>query len=366
MFCPNCGNQIPDGVRFCPYCGAGFEPPAAASGAAAARGAKDFAMDALSGVADRLDEMAGGTGHADLRFRNFFDAVPDHHTRGEADELFACGAPSTTPPLREVASDWPHPWLWSRVLLVLLVTTLGLQALVTYFQSVTCIPGLMFVGSAGASVAIMVFFFETNAFRNVSFARVLKYFLIGGVLSIAVTLAIEAVLPGSGSGGLVESMLTGLFEEAGKFLVVAYILSRSGRRNYVLTGLLVGAAVGAGFSVFENAGYVFLAYYYHGVGGIAPALLVRALSSVGGHPIWAAIEGGALALVEGEGGFDWSDLVAPRFVKFAAICIVLHGIWDMDLPLPYVKMLVLVAAAWLVGSVLLNRGLGQANELSRT
>ncbi|MGC9000874.1 WG repeat-containing protein, partial [Caldisericum sp.] len=25
MFCPNCGRQIPDGSKFCPYCGASLE-----------------------------------------------------------------------------------------------------------------------------------------------------------------------------------------------------------------------------------------------------------------------------------------------------------------------------------------------------
>jgi len=25
MFCPNCGRQIPDGSKFCPYCGANLE-----------------------------------------------------------------------------------------------------------------------------------------------------------------------------------------------------------------------------------------------------------------------------------------------------------------------------------------------------
>ena len=50
------------------------------------------------------------------------------------------------------------------------------------------------------------------------------------------------------------AFLTGVVEEIGKVVIVYWFLRRLGKLS-ILSGLLIGASVGAGFAAFESAGY---------------------------------------------------------------------------------------------------------------
>lgn len=270
------------------------------------------------------------------------------------------------------------------------------------------LPGLMFVGALMVPFAVVILFFETNALRNLSIVRVIEIFFAGGVLSLVVTLFLFSVVPGTGTGDFVPSMLVGVVEELGKAAAVAYFMSRTRGRNHILSGLLIGAAVGAGFAVFETAGYIFRSFvgymmtimqyvvdqgittdmgeviqygmtdgFQTGFDGMMVTLVQRAVLAVGGHVAWAAVEGGALALCDNGDGFDTKHLTDMRFVSYLAVCIVLHGIWDMTVPilgdstvvLPLVnspKYLLLIVAIWITLFILLHRGLAQINALTES
>lgn len=323
MFCMNCGMQIPDGSKFCPHCGShtdvvptaqpGVVGAASTSDAAtavknAAREATRSAGNAASKVVDKINELAGGSDHVELKFGNFFDAIFKKHQKGEADELFICGTPSTTPSLAHVTREWPHPWVYSRVFLILLISLVGLYVLTAVFDNPIGYPGLMFVGALFAPFTVIMFFFETNISRNMSFVRVIEVFFIGGVFSILCIYPLGALLPGGDTVDVVPSLITGITEEVAKALLVAFFLSRFGGRHYVLTGLLIGAAVGAGFAVFETAGYIFVGFASSGTEGMTGTLVSRALVAAGGHVAWAAAEGGALALCDDGAGFKLEHL----------------------------------------------------------
>lgn len=379
MFCPSCGSQVTPGSTFCPACGHRLAAPSPQN-AAPSPGARRSNTNVVDSVVDRLNEMAGGTDHVELTFSNFIDAVPKRHERDEMDRLFACGTPETTPPLSRVSSAWPHPWVYSRVFAVLLVTFLGLWLLSSFFQNPIGYPGFMFVGALMVPFAVVVFFFETNAFRNLGLIRVLEIFFVGGVLSILCIYPLSLIFPGGGAGDLGPAMITGIVEELAKAAVVALFFKLTGGRHYVLTGLLIGAAVGAGFAVFETAGYIFGELLepvdlVTGFANMAELAGLRAWLAPGGHVAWAAVEGGALALCDKGQGFELGHLASKTFFPFLLIPIVLHGLWD-TLPLvPFdlvsvpllgtLKYALLIAAIWVVLLVLLHRGLAQVNELSR-
>lgn len=372
-------------------------------GGAAERGPVDY-------VVDKLNAMAGGTDHVELRFSNFVDAVFRRHYRGESDVLFACGSPGTTPSLANVSRAWPHPWLYSRVFLVLLVATFGLWLLSSFFQNPIGYPGLMFMGALLVPFTAVVFFFETNVPRNLGFARVIEIFFVGGVLSLLCIYPLAEVFPESGTGDLFPSMMTGVIEELAKVVGIVVFVKMLSGRNYVLTGMLIGAAVGAGFAVFETAGYIFNSFLYvhdativdyvlsSGQQGVAilsqmfqqgsPAfitsedlsfmmdtMVLRALTALGGHVAWASVEGGALALAARGGSFEMSHLTSGVFVPFLAISVVLHGIWDALVPVLddvvvlasvgiTLKLVLEVVAIWVVIFVLLHRGVAQMNQLA--
>ena len=405
MYCITCGNEIPEGSAFCPSCGAqvGVAPEPRQGGT---KGAAQAAGRIVGRAADTINEMTGGTGHVDLKARNLVDAVFKKHGRGEADELFICGTPATTPALKDVTGEWPHPWLYSRVFLVLLAAFAGMYFIFYFTQNNNMLPGIMFVGALMVPFAVVVLLFETNALRNISLARVLEMFFVGGVLSLVVTIFLFSVVPGTGTGDLVPAVLTGVVEELGKTAAVAYLLSKTRGRNFILSGILIGAAVGAGFAVFETAGYIFSTFmryvmlimqsvveqgisanideiiqygmtvgYQAGFDNMMATLVMRAVLAVGGHVVWAAVEGGALALCDEGKGFSTAHLTDGRFLFYLVACIVLHGIWDMTIPqldialayLPVIgspKYLLLILGVWVLLLVLMNRGFAQVNALS--
>ena len=403
MFCTNCGSKVPETTKFCPKCGYKFDSAAATSAPAVVIprpvSVTKAVGNAVGGVADRLNEMAGGTGHVKLKFGDFFTEAFKKHSSEEADELFACGSKSTTPKISEVSAEWPKPWMWSRVLMIMALAFIGLVLIWNSWHNSNVIPGVILMGSFMVPVATMFFFFETNAPRNISAMRMLEMFLIGGVLSLFVALILFDVIPGADAGEFFSALLVGFIEEAAKIAAIVFFMTRLRGKNYILTGLLIGAAVGAGFAAFESAGYAFrnmvmpimqavaqttaegtleqfsaTAFLDFGYNKAMAVIAVRGMLAIGGHVAWAAIEGAALAACQEGEKFELSQLTNSTFLIFTAICIVLHGVWDTsNVPLldsatlimgitP--KHLVLIVAIWIVVAVMLNRGLQQVNQLA--
>ena len=392
MECRRCGAEIPEGSRFCPTCG---EPTAegatareavpdaaeAMTGAASriAHNAVNAAVQGVQAAADRLNEVAGGTGHVDLRFTDFFDEVFKKHGRGEAEELFFCGTPATTPAPADISREWPHPWLYSRVFLVLLAALVGLWVVMAVLDDTRGGAGFALVASLLVNVSMVVFFFETNAPRNVSFPLVLAVFLLGGVLALAVDSPLSrlAVIMGGSGGAQFTQTLGGVVGEAAKVAVLAVLLPRMGRGNYVLTGMLMGAAVGAGYSVFLGVGG-------GADGGLFLTLASWTVSALGYHAALGAIEGGALMLA---GMGQGSSARRGALVPFLAICAVLAALWSCPIDALFqtgavgavtgisipaldnaltLQGALLTVAAWVVIVVLLHRGLAQVNEVDAT
>lgn len=408
MECRRCGAEVPEGSRFCPTCGepavsgaeASAETPDAAdvmTGAAGriAHNAVNAAVQGVQAAADRLNEAAGGTGHVELRFGDFFDEVFKRHARGEAEELFVCGTPSTTPPPAEISRDWPHPWLYSRVFLVLLAALAGLWVVTGAFKDTQGFVGFALVASLLMNVTMVTFFFETNAPRNVSFPLVLAVFLLGGVLSLVASSPFYELTFEEGAGWLIGAVVG----EAAKVACLVLALPRLRRGSWVLTGMLVGAAVGAGYSVFSAIGDPVAVVsavaapatsdqFEILVGAFATTFASRAVSGLGYHAALGAVEGGALALA-GLGGGDGrrASLNTGVLAPFLGLCLALAALWNVGIPvledmvipglptdgLPAwalnaltVQGALLTAAAWVMIVVLLHRGLAQVNEAAGT
>ena len=87
------------------------------------------------------------------------------------------------------------------------------------------------------------------------------------------------------------------------------------------------------------------------------------ISTFGGHVAWAAIEGAALMYVKGLDKLDKKHLNDKRFLLICLIPIVLHGVWDMPINLPYyILPLTLTVLAWVVIIYFVNLGLKQVDE----
>lgn len=340
-----------------------------------------------------LDDITGLNGLGGFSLWHFFADVFRHHSREEVLDIFCCGTPGTTPPLHAVSSAWPTPWIFARMLLACILLYFGFNWACNTFQNPNLVPGLMFVGNFAIPFCVAVFFYELNVRREVPFLEVMRAMFYGGLISLIFALGLVAVSPH------LLAWIAGPIEEPAK-LVAAILIAGSRRNGRILTGLLLGAGVGAGFAAFESSGYTFaeLARFISSstaaqlITSINPAqgyamaqnaslinpdavMQVRALITPFGHIVWTAISAGAywLALkhriAEGRRpcnatGIDWAAFADVRFLRIAIVPVVLHLVWNTTWLEEFglLRFLILGVIAWAVALRLVHAGLQQIRE----
>ena len=390
--CPKCKTDNPTGSPFCPNCGTKMD------------GSVNRVLDSAAGItgsiADKINAFTGGDGQVELKMRDLFSQAFKSHTRSEAESIFACGSATTTPLPEDISKEWPKPWYFVRVFGVLALTTVALYLMYVNFNNFNMFPGLIFVSSLAGAIPVLFFYFECNSPRNIDIMSVIEIFFLGGVLSLLLTLIIGVIFPG-GTGELIPSMTTGLVEEVGKVLATAYFIQKFKDKRYILNGLLIGGAVGAGFAVFETAGYVFqsalIPFNYEGVTTLLfnpnptsplSTAILRGFLAFGGHVAWAAVTGAGLMIVlKNQKVFSWSAIWSGESLRFLILVIILHGLWDMDfysLPvdnqgnliatveqishaqmIKYLQYGSLAILVWIIILVIINRGLKEINAITK-
>lgn len=299
--------------------------------------------------------------------KRFFSEVFKRHTEDDAEQVVIVGAIGTIPDPDTLTSECPRPWLYSRVFMFFFLVTVLL-----FVANVLTNPGqfsnVFVVGAFAVPFTVLVFFFEFNVFKNISFYTVLKALFIGGAMSLIAT----AVLPSfwfQGITSVSDAFVSGIGEEVAKLLVVYWILKRNRAYPYVLNGILVGAAVGAGFAIFETASYC-MNFLLGGdnswVGKDSMFVLaLRNLLAPGGHVVWAAISGAGLLLSARREPLSAGMLRRKTFLAAFLVSVVLHVLWDM----PFFEsewvgvchMLSLTFIAWGIVAWFLRRGLEEVD-----
>ena len=372
-YCTKCGREMNDVDIFCPACGVSTE-----TGEKSSTSGEN--MKWYDKMTDWINRMAGGTGSVRPPLKSIFSQIFVKHEKSESEEIFICGTSATTSELTDDGKAWPSPWLWSRILLVFVVTFALLHICCSSFENLNAYPGLMVIGAFMVPVAALVFFFELNTPKNISFFTVIKYFLIGGVASLVITLLLNDFFRMELNEWL-DATLTGIIEEIAKLAIVAFIIWRNKNAKYALNGLLIGAAIGAGFAAFESAGYafnIFLKYLLNSgldvtlsYNEMIENIVLRAILALGGHVVWAAMGGYALMLVKGNRELSMSFLNQKAFWKIFWIPIFLHAVWDMPIYFGssmvgvIMPKLILVALAWVVIFVLIGNSLSQIGQILR-
>lgn len=194
--CNHCGHQNPNNASYCANCGKQLPK---------------------SSWLDSLNDYLGNSRPADLNWKVLFSDVLKKHTKEEAEEIFICGTSKTTPDATEVSKDWPHPWLYSRVLLMFLSAFGLLWLCCSVFGNMNALPGMIVVGSFAVPLSTMILFLEVNAWRNVSMYEVIQTFLVGGCASLVVTLFLFSIYSVDELDFL-GAIVVGLIEEIGKWL----------------------------------------------------------------------------------------------------------------------------------------------------
>lgn len=160
--------------------------------------------------------------------------------------------------------------------------------------------------------------------------------------------------------------MTGIIEETGKAVIVYYFLRRLGKLS-ILSGLLIGAAVGAGFAAFESAGYAMRYMLQGGWEWMMNVIFLRGFLTPGGHVVWAAISGAGLVIAaKAHREISSGLLFDARFLRLFIIPVILHGIWDSPLSAigseMYLVPIGLTILAWIVVLILINMGLAEVSK----
>ncbi|MEO1769748.1 PrsW family glutamic-type intramembrane protease [Candidatus Enterococcus ferrettii] len=369
-YCPNCGNPLGEHAKFCGKCGSSLNLSTQPVSEVTNETTKKPGL--FSEATRAIGKYAGEEDGLKVDLNQLFSEVTKKHTNEEAEKIFIAGTKQTTPDISKVTSDWSKPWLFSRIFIAALLVFGSLLIAVTSFENSNAIPGLIIIGAFAVPFSVLIFFFETNVYQNISIFEVIKIFFIGGVISILSTLFLYEFVTFSdettyfGVMTITDAFLVSVVEELGKAVIVVYFINKYSI-NKILNGLLIGAAVGAGFAAFETSGYVFTELL--GYGDVIGIIVLRGWMSIGTHLAWSAMIGGAVIIVKKTSSFNINQLFDTRFIFFFASAVVLHGIWDMGIVLLNSELLIyilLIVAAWIELFILMSAGLKEVNQFRQT
>lgn len=344
--CPECGKIVKHTDAVCPDCGYPLQK-----------------KNAQSIINDNLDKITGARSKNYVTFKDLFKNTFSKHTEEELDEVFICGGEKTTPALKDVDPTKATAWVYFKILVFFILAYIPVRiGFITYGNS-NFLPAMIMLSAFAVPVTVLIFFYEINIFRNIPFYKVMKYFILGGALSLIVAILFFSLDFNTDISTFDGALMVGVIEEIAKAAIVAFFLFKEKRSNYILNGLLIGAAVGAGFAAFETAGYILNYGLKGGLQSMLEVIKVRGILAPGGHVAWAAIEGAALMYVKGFDKLNKRHINDKRFLLICLIPIVLHGIWDMPINLPYyILPLTLTLLAWLVIIYFINLGLKQVDD----
>lgn len=321
-----------------------------------------------------------------ISWADIFSDVWKKHRKDQRTALLTKGMGSHIPAPNRMLFDWQKPWLFARVLIAGLVLSVLIGISCVIFPGYGMLLMLCLLPAFVVPLSVMLFYWEMNIPGNISIYEALLLTLLGGCLSLTVTGIMRTVFPGISEIAFLAGPLP---EELAKCLIVTIFLCRK-KYNYGLQGILIGGAVGVGFSAMESAGYalqIFDIGIQNAMGtniiirSMADILVRRGVLAIGGHVVWAALYGGALALIKGKGKMSPKCFANSLFWLTFSAAFLLHTAWNFSASylagkLPdslvaslvkfeagtvtqWVKYIVLIILAWLLLFYIMKKSIRQ-------
>lgn len=309
----------------------------------------------LEDITGRISYVAGVEKIQGFDPREMFSEVFRSRSDEHVEEHFTVGTPSTTPPLSAVDTTWPKPWVFFKTFTFSVLVYVCFVFAVEEFHNPKLLPGLIMTGTFLIPVSLLIFFFEMNVLRNVSLYQVVKLVMLGGIMSLILSLFL---FQWTDLGTWLGAMSAGIVEEVGKAAALLLVINKT-KYRWTLNGLLFGAAVGTGFSAFESAGYALLTGLSYGQEAMLQVITLRGLlSMLGLHVVWTSMVGAALWRARGDQAFSLEILKDPKFVRIFMLAMSLHMAWNAPFNLPFfLKYIILGFVAWVVNLALIQAGL---------
>ena len=315
---------------------------------------KENIENAQSGAYAKFKDSLGVEKLESFDFADLFSETFKSRGRREVENYYLVGCEITTPKIHDVEDGWPKPWLFVRTFFFMFTAFLIL--VIAYFEwaNINLIPGIIFIGCFAMPMTVVTFFFEMNSPHNISIPALGRGVIMGGVFSLFCALIFFDY---TSSLNWMGDPVAGIAEEPAK-LVAVLLISRGQHYPYILNGILLGAAVGAGFAAFESMGYALQvlvegAENYNFLANIS----LRGVLSPFAHIAWTAMIAGAYWRVSAGGPFSLSHITDPRFLKILIYAVALHMIWNLPIQLPFFgTYIILGVASWMVILGLLQEG----------
>lgn len=287
------------------------------------------------------------------------------HTIDDVENVLSAGLKNELSAKDGLIESLPKPWLFfwiiSRCLIIYLIFILCWQN----FSSLLILPSLMFIGTLAFPLATLIFFFEINLSRNISIFRVVQICMIGGAISLLISLFFYEFISPITTNDFLMGASAGFVEEFSKLIALLLVLkfTHENHLKYGLNALLLGAAVGTGFDVFESMGYAFrdfLEFQSDSKNNIftydMSIIYIRALTSPFCHIPWTAMT----AL-----GYWKAYKISPKFtdvirssklIGFSLLAALMHSLWDIETSFDEIKLIFLCIASFLLTWWLIKDG----------
>lgn len=182
-------------------------------------------------------------------------------------------------------------------------------------------------GSCLFVLPLLLMVFEYNYPRNINILQVIFMFFVGGFMSLIFTFIFNSISP-------TASIFTAPFvEEIAKFITVAIFIYRY-KPRYILSGMLIGFAIGAGFDIFETIsyGYNFSLLYFVNPEEFGSGILVvcaRTISTLYiGHHYFAMLYAGIMTSVVKDEKPHVSQIFNYKVALAVIVSMLLHLSWN--------------------------------------
>jgi len=295
-----------------------------------------------------------------ITWRDIFSDSFRKHSKEERDYAMAVGTSLRKVSEANMLQTWHKPWLWfpaaklgMGLIALVFAAYFGCQIFLNLVTTAT-LDMMLIIPPVVVPIIIMIFFWELNIPQNISLVELFTYFVVGAVLSFVITGALILVVNGE------EAYLAPLREEPAKLaasvVILLYMERVQKKKIYGVTGLVIGGAVGAGFSGFESVSYA-LRY------GMETELL-RIVLAIGGHMVFSAPFAAALGLAAHKRGRLTAACFAdPGFLGAYATANAIHAAWNYSQYL--VINVLLIPIMWIVMLYWVRRCLNDAVSAGR-
>lgn len=274
------------------------------------------------------------------RFRNFIKET--FRARGKSDykEFFTRGMR-----WHESMAKLEHGWMYVRVFALSFVLFAAVAFLIVFCDNGIVVPTLYLLGGAFMNLTVAVFIYELNPERNLSFLLFILILVLGAIAADFITLFGYYFL--HPDNDWLSTLWTAVLEEAAKAIPAIAVILVFKKRSPML-GFIIGAAIGAGFSVTEDMGYIYA--YSWGIYDMVEIAVERAWTAVCTHTLWTAVIGWAFCKFKCR-PYDF------RFLLVTLSSIAMHFIWDMpiEIELHVLPTILCVVAAIVFSAVVLKK-----------